>query len=114
MLSHKSARLSQRLDIFARTSVNVYLENIGKQYAFVILTSGSESEYYTIPAKALTSSKTFYNFSGMTTTIQWHVFISCSYNRENETYNFLKRNVHFSLFFSPIKTKAFNHRLAGN
>lgn len=63
---------------FARTSVNVYLENIGKQYAFVILTSGSESEYYTIPAKALTSSKTFYNFSGMTTTIQWHVFISCS------------------------------------
>ena len=78
MLSHKSARLSQRLDIFARTSVNVYLENIGKQYAFVILTSGSESEYYTIPAKALTSSKTFYNFSGMTTTIQWHVFIRCS------------------------------------
>ena len=36
------------------------------------------------------------------------------YNRENETYNFLKRNVHFSLFFHPIKTKAFNHRLTGN
>ena len=37
-----------------------------------------------------------------------------SYNRENETYNFLKRNVHFSLFFHHIKTKAFNHRLTGN
>lgn len=55
---------------FARYSANIYLENIGQQYAFVILTCGSESEYYTIPAKALTPSKTFNNFSGMTTTIQ--------------------------------------------
>lgn len=37
-----------------------------------------------------------------------------SYNRENETYNFLKRNVQFSLFFHPIKAKAFNHHLSGN
>lgn len=36
------------------------------------------------------------------------------YNRENETYNFLKRNVQFSLFFHPIKAKAFNHHLSGN
>jgi len=36
------------------------------------------------------------------------------YNRENETYNFLKRNVQFSLFFHPIKVKAFNHHLSGN
>lgn len=27
------------------------------------------------------------------------------YNRENETYNFLKRNVQFSLFFSPHQSK---------
>lgn len=38
----------------------------------------------------------------------------CYYNRENETYNFLKRNVQFSLFFHPIKAKAFNHHLSGN
>lgn len=37
-----------------------------------------------------------------------------NYNRENETYNFLKRNVQFSLFFHPIKAKAFNHHLSGN
>lgn len=37
-----------------------------------------------------------------------------TYNRENETYNFLKRNVQFSLFFHPIKAKAFNHHLSGN
>ena len=36
------------------------------------------------------------------------------YNRENETYNFLKRNVQFSLFFHPIKAKAFNHHSSGN
>ena len=42
------------------------------------------------------------------------LFFDSIYNRENETYNFLKRNVHFSLFFHPIKTKAFNHRLTGN
>lgn len=36
------------------------------------------------------------------------------YNRENETYNFLKRNVQFSLFFHPTKTKAFNHHSSGN
>lgn len=27
------------------------------------------------------------------------------YNRENETYNFLKRNVQFSLFFTPSKQR---------
>ena len=27
------------------------------------------------------------------------------YNRENETYNFLKRNVHFSLFFTTSKQR---------
>lgn len=27
------------------------------------------------------------------------------YNRENETYNFLKRNVHFSLFFHLSKQR---------
>ena len=36
-------------------------------------------------------------------------YIISVYNRENETYNFLKRNVQFSLFFHPIKAKAFNH-----
>ena len=41
------------------------------------------------------------------------VFI-CWYNRENETYNFLKRNVQFSLFFHPIKAKAFNYCSSGN
>lgn len=41
-------------------------------------------------------------------------FIELQYNRENETYNFLKRNVQFSLFFHPIKAKAFNHHLSGN
>lgn len=30
---------------------------------------------------------------------------SFSYNRENETYNFLKRNVQFSLFFTPSKQR---------
>lgn len=40
--------------------------------------------------------------------------IDLTYNRENETYNFLKRNVQFSLFFHPIKAKAFNHHLSGN
>ena len=29
----------------------------------------------------------------------------CMYNRENETYNFLKRNVQFSLFFTPSKQR---------
>ena len=42
------------------------------------------------------------------------LFEFCDYNRENETYNFLKRNVQFSLFFHPIKAKAFNHHLSGN
>lgn len=42
------------------------------------------------------------------------IIIGCIYNRENETYNFLKRNVQFSLFFHPIKAKAFNHHLSGN
>lgn len=42
------------------------------------------------------------------------VTIDNIYNRENETYNFLKRNVQFSLFFHPIKAKAFNHHLSGN
>lgn len=28
-----------------------------------------------------------------------------NYNRENETYNFLKRNVQFSLFFTPSKQR---------
>ena len=41
-------------------------------------------------------------------------FMKAMYNRENETYNFLKRNVQFSLFFHPIKAKAFNHHLSGN
>lgn len=41
-------------------------------------------------------------------------YLSDLYNRENETYNFLKRNVQFSLFFHPIKAKAFNHHLSGN
>lgn len=41
-------------------------------------------------------------------------FSTFFYNRENETYNFLKRNVQFSLFFHPIKAKAFNHHLSGN
>lgn len=41
-------------------------------------------------------------------------FVTIKYNRENETYNFLKRNVQFSLFFHPIKAKAFNHHLSGN
>lgn len=41
-------------------------------------------------------------------------WIARMYNRENETYNFLKRNVQFSLFFHPIKAKAFNHHLSGN
>lgn len=40
--------------------------------------------------------------------------MSFNYNRENETYNFLKRNVQFSLFFHPIKAKAFNHHSSGN
>lgn len=40
--------------------------------------------------------------------------LALNYNRENETYNFLKRNVQFSLFFHPIKAKAFNHHLSGN
>ncbi len=42
------------------------------------------------------------------------LFCKGAYNRENETYNFLKRNVQFSLFFHPIKAKAFNHHLSGN
>lgn len=41
-------------------------------------------------------------------------YLAYEYNRENETYNFLKRNVQFSLFFHPIKAKAFNHHLSGN
>ena len=32
-------------------------------------------------------------------------FSSRWYNRENETYNFLKRNVQFSLFFTPSKQR---------
>lgn len=45
---------------------------------------------------------------------QYVVLLITIYNRENETYNFLKRNVQFSLFFHPIKAKAFNHHLSGN
>lgn len=33
-----------------------------------------------------------------------YLFLSM-YNRENETYNFLKRNVQFSLFFTPSKQR---------
>ena len=45
--------------------------------------------------------------SGRTATPDAHPAIEKgpSYNRENETYNFLKRNVQFSLFFTPSKQR---------
>lgn len=52
--------------------------------------------------------------SGVATLKMEIIICKFSYNRENETYNFLKRNVQFSLFFHPIKAKAFNHHLSGN
>lgn len=43
----------------------------------------------------------------MKTRIKLHliIYIAFAYNRENETYNFLKRNVQFSLFFTPSKQR---------
>ena len=63
---------------FGGKSVHVYLENISNQYAFVILHSSTGSELYTIPAKDMTSSTAFYNFTATTTTVQWHFSISCT------------------------------------
>lgn len=41
--------------------------------------------------------------------VEGHYFLLVNpypiYNRENETYNFLKRNVHFSLFFTTSKQR---------
>ncbi len=41
-----------------------------------------------------------YGLGDMSSSMFWKI-----YNRKNETYNFLKRNVQFSLFFTPSKQR---------
>lgn len=52
----------------------------------------------------LSSFKGTSSFSTWIYSIAYNTAIS-NYNRENETYNFLKRNVQFSLFFTPSKQR---------
>lgn len=74
-----------------------------------------ESEYFDFTTTTNVAFEVNYGEIGSNALIEIFTEYPISYyNRENETYNFLKRNVQFSLFFHPIKAKAFNHHLSGN